>query len=361
VNKPVLEAQLQAAIATPKPPRRPNRRTLLMAASAIAVVLAVSYGIYWWNIGRWMQTTDDAYVGGNTAPLATQVPGFVTEILFDDNQFVHQGQPLIRIDPRLYKAAVERAEANLQQQQATLENLHARYTLQQSTIAQAEADLAGKTAAATFASLDAKRYQALAISSSGSEQNAQKATAANDQARASVDGATATLAAARQQLMVITTQIAQAEASIEAAKADRATAQLNLGYTEIRSPVDGFVGNRAAQVGAYVAGGAYLVAVIPSKGLWVDANFKEDQLRKMKSGQKVRVVADVASDKPIEGTIASLAPATGAVFSVIPPENATGNFTKIVQRVPVRIRFDDAGGILRPGLSTTVTVDTRPE
>jgi membrane fusion protein, multidrug efflux system len=361
MNKPVLEAQLQSAIATQTPPRRPNRRTLVMAASAAAAVLIVSYSFYWWNVGRWMQTTDDAYVGGNTAPLATQVSGFVTEILFDDNQFVRRGQPLIRIDPRLYRAAVERAAANLEQQKATLENLHARYTLQQSSIAQAEADLAGKTAAATFASLDAKRYQALAQSSSGSEQNAQKATAANDQAKASVDGATATLAAAKQQLTVIRTQIAQAEAAVEAAKADLATAQLNLGYTEIRSPVDGFVGNRAAQVGAYVANGAYLVSVIPSKDLWVDANFKEDQLGRMRSGQRARVVADVASNKVIEGTITSLAPATGAVFSVIPPENATGNFTKIVQRVPVRIKLDDKNGILRPGLSTTVTVDTRPE
>jgi membrane fusion protein, multidrug efflux system len=361
MNKPVSEIQLQSAVPAPKPTRRLSRRTALMAASLAAAILVAAYGTYWWNVGRWMQTTDDAYVGGNTAPLATQVPGFVTEILFDDNQFVQKGQPLIRIDPRLYQAAVERAAANLEQQKSTLENLHARYTLQQSTIAQAEADLVGKAAAATFATLDAKRYQALAQSSSGSEQNAQKATAADDQAKASVDSATATLAAARQQLTVIRTQIAQAEAAIEAAKADLAMAQLNLGYTEIRSPVDGFVGNRTAQVGAYVANGAYLVSVIPSKGLWIDANFKEDQLRKMKSGQKARVVADVASDKTLEGTIVSLAPATGAVFSVIPPENATGNFTKIVQRVPVRIRLDDASGILRPGLSTTVTVDTRPE
>ncbi len=360
MNKPVSEAQLQSAVPTAKPPRRPSRRAALIALPLAGVVLVVSYGTYWWNVGRWMQTTDDAYVGGNIAPLATQVSGFVTDILFKDNQFVRQGQLLIRIDPRLYQAAVERSAANLEQQKATLENLRARYTLQQSTISQAEADLAGKTAAATFASLDAKRYQALALSSSGSEQNAQRATAANDQARASVDAANATLAAAKQQLTVIRTEIAQAEAAIEAAKADLASARLNLGYTEIRSPVDGFVGNRAAQIGAYVPSGAYLVSIIPTEGLWVDANFKENQLGKMKPGQKATVVADVASNKVIEGTIASLAPATGAVFSVIPPENATGNFTKIVQRVPVRIRLDATNGMLRPGLSTTVTVDTRP-
>ena len=174
MNKTVTEAQLQSAVPAPKSKRGPGRRTLLMAVAVVGGALAVAYGIYWWNTGRWMQTTDDAYVGGNTAPLATQVPGFVTDVLFDDNQLVHQGQPLIRIDPRLYKAAVERAEANLQQQRATLENLHARYTLQQSTIAQAEADLAGKTAAATYASLDAKRYQALALSASGSEHTSRR-------------------------------------------------------------------------------------------------------------------------------------------------------------------------------------------
>jgi membrane fusion protein (multidrug efflux system) len=170
------------------------------------------------------------------------------------------------------------------------------------------------------------------------------------------------LAAARQQMSVLQAEIAAARAGVAQAKADVETARLNLGYTEIRSPIDGYVGNRAAQVGAYVASGAYLLSVIPSRGLWVDANFKEDQLARMRPGQTATVVADVLPGKTLHGHVASLSPGTGAIFSVIPPENATGNFTKIVQRVPVRIALDDGDarlGELRPGLSATVSVDTR--
>ena len=154
----------------------------------------------------------------------------------------------------------------------------------------------------------------------------------------------------------------EARAEVAQAEADLRTAELNLGYTEIRSPIDGYVGNRAAQIGAYVTGGAYLVTIIPAHDLWVDANFKEDQLARMARGQSATVVADVLPDHAFRGHIISLAPATGAIFSVIPPENATGNFTKIVQRVPVRIHLDGDDTMLRalrPGLSTTVSVDTR--
>jgi membrane fusion protein (multidrug efflux system) len=169
------------------------------------------------------------------------------------------------------------------------------------------------------------------------------------------------LDAARQQLKVLAAQIAEAEAATEQGRSDLEAARLSLGYTEIHSPVDGYVGNRAAQVGAYVTAGTHLVSVIPATGLWVDANFKEDQLARMTPGQSATVVADAMPDRVIRGRVASLAPGTGAVFSVIPPENATGNFTKVVQRVPVRIALDggNALGILRPGLSTTVSVDMR--
>ncbi|HVB14961.1 MAG TPA: HlyD family secretion protein, partial [Stellaceae bacterium] len=156
--------------------------------------------------------------------------------------------------------------------------------------------------------------------------------------------------------------IAEAQAGVAQAEADLETARLNLGYTEIRSPIDGYVGNRAAQVGAYVSSGAYLLSVIPARGLWIDANFKEDQLSSLRPGQPASVVADVLPGKVFHGHVQSLAPGTGALFSVIPAENATGNFTKIVQRVPVRIALDDGDarlGALRPGLSMTVSVDTR--
>ncbi|WP_048860680.1 HlyD family secretion protein, partial [Acidisphaera rubrifaciens] len=179
---------------------------------------------------------------------------------------------------------------------------------------------------------------------------------------AGVVAATASLDAAREQLRVLAADIVQAEAAVTQARAALRTAELNLGYTEIRSPVDGYIGNRAAQVGAYVAAGAYLLSVIPSRGLWVDANFKEDQLDRMVAGEPATVRADALPGHVFTAHVTSLAPGTGAVFSVIPPENATGNFTKIVQRVPVRVVIDGDDPMasrLRPGLSTTVTVDTR--
>jgi membrane fusion protein (multidrug efflux system) len=201
----------------------------------------------------------------------------------------------------------------------------------------------------------------LAVSSAGTEQNAQRTTAADEQARAGVDGSRADLDAAKQQIDVLKTQVSQAEAALASAEADRQTAKLNIGYTQIRSPIDGFVGNRVAQVGSYVSTGAYLLTVVPANQLWIDANFKEDQLEHMKVGQPATIVLDVAPGRTLHGHVISLSPATGAVFSVIPPENATGNFTKIVQRVPVRIVLDDPSqmALLRPGLSTTIGVDTR--
>jgi membrane fusion protein (multidrug efflux system) len=342
---------------------RINLKKLTFAGLALAAVFGAGwYGYSWWTVGRWLQSTDDAYVGGNITPISPHVAGFVSEILVKDNQPVRAGQLLIRLDGRTFQAVLDRTQAVVRQQEATLENLRAKYTLQQSAIRQAEADLAGKTGLAAFAGEDAERYRALASTDSGSRQNAQKAIAANLSAQAAVAFARAGLEAAKQQLAVLTTEIDQTNALAEAAKADLQTARLNLGYTEIRSPIDGFIGNRAAQVGAYVSTGSYLVTVVPAHGLWVDANFKEDQLARMRRGQSAAVVADVSPGQVFQGRVGSLAPATGATFSIIPPENATGNFTKIVQRVPVRIEIDadvEDLGALRPGLSATVTVDTR--
>ncbi len=341
---------------------RTRRAVVVGAALAIAAAGASWYGYDWWTEGRFIQTTDDAYVGGNVTPVAPHVSGFIAQVLVGDNQRVHAGQPLIRLDPRDYRAALDHAEAVVTARTAALDTLRAQYVLQQSTIRQRAADLAAKSAQANFTAADATRYRSLAQTSAGSRQDAQRTDALDTEARAAVMAADAALNAAQQQLKVLTAQIAEADAAAAQARADLETARLNLEYTDIRAPIDGYVGNRAAQVGAYVTAGTYLISVIPVTGLWVDANFKEDQLSRMTSGQAVTVVADVLPGHPFHGHLASLAPGTGAVFSVIPPENATGNFTKIVQRVPVRILLDGADatlGVLRPGLSTTVSVDTR--
>jgi membrane fusion protein (multidrug efflux system) len=234
--------------------------------------------------------------------------------------------------------------------------------LQDAVIRQAQAGIASADAETTRSRDDQARFETLSRSAAASIQSFQKAQADYKQAVAGSDKARATLDAAQQQLAVIDTQKQQTRAALDATMADRDTARLNLEYTELRAPFDGVVGNRSARIGAFAAIGSQLVAIVPARGLWVDANFKENQLATMQAGEAATIQADVLPDVTFHGHVASLAPATGAQFSVLPPENATGNFTKIVQRVPVRILLDgDASelGRLRPGLSVTASVDIR--
>ena len=271
----VLERETTSAPA--KRRLRFGRKQLALAGLALAIILGgIGYGRYWWTTGHFIESTDDAYVGGNVTALSPHVAGFVSQILVADNQFVKAGDLVVTLDNRDYKAALAHAEAVVQNQKAALANLHAKYTWQQSMIAQAEDDLAAKKATAGFAREDAARYHALALTTFGTVQNDQKAYAADRNATAAVRASEANLDAAKQQLAVIDTEIAETQASLAEAQADLRTAQLNLSYTQIRSPIDGYVGNRAAQVGAYVARDAYLLSVIPAHGLWVDANFKRN-------------------------------------------------------------------------------------
>ena len=361
-----METAVLDRVAIPAPPHThslPNLKALALAgAGLLAATGGAWYATDWWHVGRFIEVTDDAYAGGNVTAVSPHVAGFISEIPVSDNQRVAAGQLLVRLDPRDFRAALDRAQAIADEREATLAGLEAKYVLQQQLIAKAEAELSATAAKAAFAREDAIRYRNLAATSYGSRQNAERAVAVDQEAQSASKAAEAALAAARQQMTVLQADIAAARAGVAQAKADLETARLNLGYTEIRSPIDGYVGNRAAQVGAYIKGGAYLLSVIPARDLWIDANFKEDQLAQMRPGQPATVVADVLPGETFHGHVESLAPGTGSLFSVIPPENATGNFTKIVQRVPVRIALDGADarlGELRPGLSITVSIDTR--
>ena len=341
--------------------RRLRRLVLLLICMGL-VAAAVWYARDWWTVGRFVESTDDAYVGGDVTAIAPHVAGFVAKVEVIDNEHVAAGQLLVTLDDRDMRAAQDRALAILRERRAALDGLRSRVGLQTTIIDAAAADLEAKRAQSVFAVADAKRYTGFANSNAVTRQETDKAVSVGAAARAGVASAEASLAGARQQLVVLKTQIAEAEAKVGEAEADVATAALNLGYTQLRAPIDGYVGNRAARVGAYATVGSYLLTIIPARGLWIDANFKEDQLAHMRVGDAADVVADVAPGVTMHGHVASLAPGTGAIFSVIPPENATGNFTKIVQRVPVRIALDgDDGalGVLRPGLSTTVSIDTR--
>jgi membrane fusion protein (multidrug efflux system) len=342
-----------------------SRRRLALIAALLATLLGLAwYGHDWWTSGRFIESTDDSYVGGNVTELAPHVAGFVTAIAVRDNQYVHAGQVLIRLDDRDEQAGLARAHAMVDEREASLATLQDQYALQQTLLAQASADLRAQDANARFARQDDRRYRNLARIYAGSQQQAQKSSAANDAANAEVSAADAGLQAARQQLRVLDGRIKGACAAIAQAHADLQTAQLNLDYTTITAPLDGYVGDRAAQIGAYVTPGAAVLSIAPATGLWVDGNFKESDLAHVRPGQTARIVTDILPGHVFHGHVLSIAPATGAVFSIIPPENATGNFTKIVQRVPVRIALDQAGPalrLLRAGLSATVSIDTKPQ
>jgi membrane fusion protein (multidrug efflux system) len=348
-----------------KPARRAGRkRVLAMSALAGALVAAGGYGAHWWSSGRFLQDTDDAYVGGDVTVIAPRVVGYITEVAVTDNQQVHAGDLLVKLDDRDYRAALAKAEGAVAAQQALLANLDATGHLQQAVIGQARAGVAATGADTTRAHDDQTRYASLVAKNAVSLQSSQKADSDYKQAVANGQKAQAGLVASQRQLDVIATQKVQAQAALAQAVAERDLARLNVGYTELRSPVDGTVGNRRARVGAYAASGSQQLVIVPARGLWVDANFKESQLARMRPGMPATVKADVLPGHVFHGRVASLAPATGAQFSVLPPENATGNFTKIVQRVPVRIVLDDADatlGTLRPGLSVTAEVDARSE
>jgi membrane fusion protein (multidrug efflux system) len=338
------------------------KRAALLACAAIVSVAAAKFAYDWWTLGRFVESTDDAFVGGDVTAIAPKVPGFISQLAVTDNQPVHAGDLLLRLDDRDYRATLAKAEAAVALQQAALTNLDATRTWQDALVAQARAGLAATEAEITRTHDDRVRAKNLLASGVASTQEFQKAEADALEAQAAGDKARAALVAAQRQLAVIATQKQQAQAALDAARADRDLAQLNLGYTEVRAPMDGMVGNRSAEVGSYAAAGAQLISLVPARGLWIDANFKENQLAGMRSGSPATVTFDLLGRQKFHGRVVSIAPATGAQFSVLPAENATGNFTKIVQRVTVRIRLNDESatrGQLRAGLSATAKVNTK--
>jgi membrane fusion protein (multidrug efflux system) len=338
------------------------KRLAIYGAVSLAALGSIVYGYHWLTLGRFIESTDDAYVGGDITVIAPKVAGFIEQVAVTDNQVVHAGDLLVKLDDRDYRAALARAEAAADAQRATLANLDATRRLQSAIIAQARAGVAASDAEVTRARDDQVRFRDLSAHSAASIQVFQKADADYKQALAQGQRTRAALDAAERQLDVIDTQKRQTEAALGEAVAGGDLARLNVGYTELRAPIAGVVGNRSARTGAFASVGTQLVSIVPSQGLWIDANFKESQLARMQPGLRATITADVLPGHKFAGHVASLAPATGAQFSVLPAENATGNFTKIVQRVPVRILLDgDAStlGRLRPGLSVSADVDER--
>ncbi len=346
--------------------RQPRRRgpAIKLGAALVVAVGGVLVANWWFTEAVYIQSTDNAYVQGDIAVLGPRIDGDVTAVNVADNQVVHAGEPLITFDPRDRQAQLDSARGAAGEATAAITVARRQVDQQRAAIAQSEAMIAIAQAEMTRASAEANRSGSLVGAGWTSRQANEVAIADQKKATAQVASATAVRDTATQTLTVAQAQLAQAEARQVSADAQVRIAENNLSYTVVRAPFDGVAGNRAAQVGQHVMPGQQLISVTPPPTqLYVTANFKETQLAAMRPGQKVLLTPDINTKAAITGRVASLAPATGALFSLLPPENATGNFTKVVQRVPVRIAIDPkqaaAAAWLRAGLSVTAEVDTR--
>lgn len=342
-------------------PQSKKKKAPLIATLAM-LTLGLGAGGYWFSYGQYFESTDNAYLQGDITNISPKVSGYITESYVIDNQTVKAGQLLARIDDRDFIAALDKAQANLAVSQAAITNLTAQQQLQKSMIRQAESQIASARAEHERAQQQVTRTRSLLKRNYSSQDELDSAASHLKVTQAQLEQASASHQAAKDQLAVIASQITQAEAQISEANVQLEQAKLNLSYTSIYAPVDGIVGKRSLRVGLYVQPGMPLMSLVPTSDVWIEANFKETQLADIHQGQKVRVELDAFPGQSLEGIVDSFSPATGAKFALLPPENATGNFTKIVQRVPVKITIPDPAqlkGRLIPGLSVVATVDTR--
>ena len=344
---------------------RPSQRAVKRAALALALTLGIAavadLGYDYLTTGRYLESTDDAYVKADSTIISPKVSGYIAQVLVGDNQQVKAGQLLARIDDRDFKAALDQAHADVAASEAAVRNLEAQIALQQPIIEQGTADVAAAEANLQFAQEEQVRYDGLMKTGSGTIQRAQQTDAALREKIAQLQHGKSGLLAAQRKVDVLTTERAKAVAQLDRARAVEAQAALNLSYTKITAPVEGTVGARSLRVGQFVQAGTQLMAVVPLDGVYVVANFKETQLTHVRNGQPVEIQIDSFHGTKLRGHVDSLSPASGLEFALLPPDNATGNFTKIVQRVPVKIVLDDhtLTGLLRPGMSAEPTVDTK--
>jgi membrane fusion protein, multidrug efflux system len=349
-------------------PIRVRRRTLRSALVGVGVIGLLTtgtlYGQYWWKTGRFLASTDDAYLQADNVIISPKISGYLLGVPVTDNQSVQAGQVLARIDDRDYCTALAAAHADVAAQEASIDNLTQQIGEQQLLISEARATVNADQAAQVFARQDDERYTTLSKTGVSTIQNAQQATANLREKEAALDRDTVGVSAAEKQVDVQNTQLAEARAVLARKQAALRQAELNEGYTTITSPVDGIVGVRTLRVGQYVQAGTQLMAIVPLQAVYVTANYKETQLTDVRPGQPVTLEVDTFPGAEVHGVVNSIAPASGQEFALLPPDNATGNFTKIVQRVPVKITIDPDDpliGQLRPGMSVEPTIDTKPK
>ena len=353
---------------------RPSRRQWLICGSVVAVLAGAGYGLHWWTTGRFLVTTDNAYVRADVVTIAPRVAGTIVAVAVTDDEWVDAGAILARIDARDYRMKVEQAKGAVQSaqgeiavQQARIANLDARAVQQRSIIAGATADVAAHDADTVLADRDYARQRLLGRQQVTSDQIVETAEASARKARVQSLGSRDALAVARAQMPVLSTErrgavaaLDKARGALRQAQAALDVASLDLSRTVIRASTAGRIGQRSLRVGHYVEAGTPLMALVPAQS-YVIANYKETQTHAIRVGQPVRIVVDALEGEALRGHVESLAPASGAQFALLPPDNATGNFTKIVQRMPLRIRIDPgqrSALALRPGMSLETSVDT---
>jgi membrane fusion protein, multidrug efflux system len=339
------------------------RRRYLLLVGPLSAALAVAGIAYYWSSTRFVVSTNDAYVQADSTLVASRVSGYVSAVMIQDDQSVKAGQILALIDDRDFRAALDQAGADDRAAQAAVDDLQAQLTEQSTLIDRARAGVAASQAALELASLNQVRYRKMAGIGFGSEQQSQQADAEAQERSADLARDRAALASAHSQVQVLLAKLAQAQALRDRSQAVERRAALELSYTTITAPIDGTVGARTVRLGQFVQAGTQLTALVPLREVYIMANFKETQLTRVRAGEPVRVRVDTFPGVDLHACVDSLAPASGLEFSLLPPDNATGNFTKIVQRIPVKIRLDSSeplAGRLRPGMSVEVSIDTNP-
>ena len=343
-------------------PKTGRRRAVLVSIVALLALAAAAYGVQYILIGRFFISTDDAYVRANNTTLGARVSGHVASILPGDNTVVRAGEVIFRIDDGDYRIAVDAARTKIATQQATIDRIGRQVTALESAVEQAKAQLASADAGLKRADLDFDRQQALSTKGFASRATFEVSEAGRDQGLAAVKSAQAAYDAARDNVEVTRAQQAEARAQLAELQTSLAKAERDLDFTSVRAPVDGTFSNRLVSTGDYIVVGQRLGNVVPLDDVFIDANYKETQLRRIRPGQPVTISVDAYGHRKFEGVVDSVAPAAGSVFTLLPPDNATGNFTKIVQRLPVRIRVPKgvaSQNLLRAGMSVYTTVDTR--
>ena len=352
----------QAPAAVAVKPKKPSivRRIVLSAIILGALAGAAKYGHEWYVLGRFQISTDDAYVKTDMSQLGTKVAGYVTDIPAAENTAVKKGDVVLKLDAGDYKLAVDAELARIETQKSVIASFASQVDAQNAQIAAADARLTRAQAEEKNAAADMARSTKLANQKIASIQTLDDATLRHDTALAAISEAQAGVLAAKAQINVIAANRVEAERSLDEMNTALTKVQRDLSFTEIRAPFDGIVANRAVEPGQFVQAGTRLMALLPADGTYIEANFKETQITDLHDGQKALIEVDAIDGKTYEGQVISLSPASGAEFSLLPPENATGNFTKITQRVPVKISVPaELADTLKPGLSVTVTLDTR--